>query len=203
MGLILNRGNERLDALEEQVEDLEDDLREAEAQQAKLRGRISNLTTLVRTTQEMVDIPELEDKEDVVETLDEPRIAWKGTRDQIVKLLIPEGASVVHPKQTHGSNAHHKKRVDKAIALMMFDASVRNVPQRTTDPYVAEPCTETVVEESDSTIATSKHDNTFHYRVGERVEPDRFRTSTEIECTNGIHVFCTQDEATEWYRYMQ
>lgn len=41
------------------------------------------------------DVGSLGDKRDEIEILDEPAIVWKATQNHIVKLLLPEGTTVV------------------------------------------------------------------------------------------------------------
>ena len=46
--------------------------------------------------------------------------------------------------------------------------------------------------------ALSSHDETFVYRPGETVKPDRFDPNPLVECSNGIHFFITRREAEEY-----
>ncbi len=156
--------------------------RTAEKHEKKLREDRDALVETVEFFAEEVygDVTEkLEDKEEVVETLDEPKVAWKATLNAIVELVIPAGETVVHP-QYATFTSKHKKRCSKAFVKDF------HVPE--TDMG------------SPDFRDSAKRDGDFKYRVGTFVEPEEsLDTSTYSNCKSGIHMFTSKSEAEEWY----
>lgn len=174
---------------------------ELEARIDELEGRCDELHTRVKRTEKAADragecanqiqrslegivdqYKTVEDKNDVVETLDTPKVAWKATQNYIVKLLIPEGATVVHPvPQSYGPR---KKRTDVAIVVQFYEVG---------DTF------ENQLIPTRETVDRSKRTKYFTYEVGERITPDcPLATNTDVECTDGIHFFCSQEAAIDW-----
>lgn len=198
--------------LEERINDLEDRLADAEdeAESAKRRAGTANdkATEAQRKATEEAEkaaeiahalnelhvgeVAPLKDKKDVVETLDSPRIAWKATENQIAKLLIPEGATVVHP-----DGAGDKKRGDEAIVLAFYDYNDKQVYNGLGGPITREQYAEGPVLETED---RSKRSSTFKYEIGEKVTPNEdLNANTEAECRSGVHFFPSKQSALDWY----
>ena len=99
-------------------------------------------------------------------------IAWKKVRGNlIVKLEVTETAK--------RSGAFGRKcRCSEAKVL-----DIQNLDGTSAD---------------DVTVAYSKHDINFAYRVGETVRVDNFDEDRKNECAPGIHFFITRQEAVEY-----
>lgn len=165
----------RTSTLESVREDLEEEVEEAEerAEEANIERR--EVEESLAAALDAGEFEPLQHKWVEVETLDEPRAAYKRTKNQIVKLVIPAGETVVHP-----STSHRKKRVSKA-----YVEEIRDLDN-----------TECNVD-----YGYSFHDPGFAYREGEFVEPrgHDLDKSTMKTCTYGIHCFCKVEHAQEYY----
>lgn len=191
----------------DRIEELEERLDEARsrADNAMARARSAEdwaedyaetAVTIAQAAQEnaLGDLDTVNSKTNTVETLDEPKIAWKATQNFVVKLLLPEGAQVVHPE------SGDKKRADEAVVLSFHEVDERPADNTFADVHRME---EYVVE--DPALATtdnSKYDYSFEYNIGERVTPNNgFNTSTTSRCTAGIHFFCSKEAALHWFDF--
>lgn len=217
MGLIFGgsttENREEIEELKSRVEDAEGRVRDAESRARRAHDRAAaaeeraineaeNAAKIAHALNALHagSVAELEDKDGVVETLDEPRIAWKSTEDHIVKLLLPEGATVVHPE----NSANNKKRGDEAIPLAFYDTG-ENVHRDTSafgsttstyrDQYV-EDDPNTTIEDS------SMRSGLFKYEIGEPATPeDDLDTDVTAECRSGIHFFPSKDDALGWHHF--
>lgn len=210
MGMIFGQNTNEL---EERIEELESRLDQARAERDAAREEIDRLQREANgakaiaesAVERQVEHAEpLNDLTGTIETLDQDRIAWKATRNHIVKLLIPQGARVVHPYHDEvGTPGFHnfevrKKRTDKAVVVGFYNVdgygSANERRQVSTAGKIAD----------DRMAAASRdrsmHDDTFTYEVGEEVEPEyALNTNLHTECHSGIHIFATKDEALAWY----
>lgn len=100
-------------------------------------------------------------------------VAYKATREHIVKLVIPAGSMVVNPRM-HTD----KMRASKAIVKEFYDPSGYESPR--------------LVDES-------IHRGGFLYKKGEEVSPDDFDPSLAVDCSHGIHFFSTFTQARKWW----
>jgi hypothetical protein len=103
-------------------------------------------------------------------------IAWKAVRSKVdhrpvvLKLRIPADA------ERACSYVGRKCRVSKAVPIAAFRGK--------------EPC-----EETDFVSDLS---GAFAYRIGEEIVPDSFDPDPRVECTHGLHIFITRQEAEEY-----
>lgn len=169
--------------------------RNAEIAEQTVEEYASAAAALAKVAQDQAigDIDTIPDREHTIQTLDEPHLAWKATENYVVRLLLPEGTVVVHPK--HGTSPVSKKRVDQAIVLSFHDVNQNGKPGQF-KRYQHE------VEDTPAldTIDNSNYDHSFDYEVGEMVHPKNgFSMNMDERCTEGIHVFPSQDEALNWY----
>jgi len=96
-------------------------------------------------------------------------IGWKKCNQGIIKLLIPAKAK--------RSNATGRKcRAEYAVDKGHFTFGGK----KTNDAF------------------TSMYDNSFVYRVGETITPNRFDDNRWDECSNGVHFFITRWEAENY-----
>ena len=95
--------------------------------------------------------------------------AYKKLADScIAKLLIPEDA--------RRSNATTRKcRCDKALVVAIYDNNGNEIKH-----------------------GFSRHDDTFHYEVGQMVRVDNFDENRWNECSTGIHFFMSKEEAIDY-----
>lgn len=108
-------------------------------------------------------------------TLNRDRIAWKSTRDGIVKLLIPEGEEIVAP-----SGSMPKLRASAAVPLEI------QYPGGTTKIC---------------STARSHHDPNFQYELGKVARPEKgLDRSTSVTCSSGIHFYPTRHFARQHHR---
>lgn len=193
------QNEDEIEKLEQRIDELESETRSLQLGNDNLHSRLNDqqqrieqqnaaAAKLADVAQSLADTNELEDKEDVVETLDEPKVVWKATRNYVAKLLLPEGATVVHPvRDNRGFNATvNKKRTDEAIVCAFYEVNLgfgeNEIKQVALDD-----------------VDLSRRTDTFEYEIGEVVEPrDDLDTNTDAECTDGVHFFCTVDEAIYW-----
>jgi len=216
MGLIFGGSTkenaEKIESLKSDIASAEDRARRAEdkARRAHMRAenaeqravsKAEDAATIAHALNSLHtgSVAELEDKDGVVETVDDPRIAWKATDNQVVKLLIPEGATVVHPEKT----ANNKKRGDKAIPLSFYDVGedvtyhnrAFGSPTEERERYVEDDPNTTV---EDNSIRS----RTFTYEIGEPATPDEdLDTDVTAECRSGVHFFPTKEDALNWYQF--
>jgi len=167
-------------SLKERVDRKEDEARS----QAENAAQIAHAVGRIHTN----NFKEVQDKDGVVETLDEPRLAWKATNNNVVKLLIPEGARVVHPWKSDVSRGR-KKRTDEAIPVAFYDVKKGGIifsKKRDEQPNM-------MVSDR------SKKDSMFEYNIGEKATPNKpLNTRLDKECTSGIHFFTTEEKAVKW-----
>ena len=103
-------------------------------------------------------------------------IAWKSVRSKVdakpvvLKLRIPADA------ERACSYVGRKCRVSRAVPIAAFRGK--------------EPCEETEF--------VSDRSGAFVYRLGEEIVPDSFDPDPRVECTNGLHIFITRQEAEEY-----
>lgn len=205
MGLFGPSKSELMDRIEElerdlehereRVDDVEDRAQSADIDSANAIERIQDTEQrldaafdLIQTLERISEIPNVRNKNCIIETLDEPRIGWKSTQNRIVKLLIPEGATVVHPDKTSRHYIGDKKRTDKAIPLELYEVYNSTISGTQSTSKVRD------------VTATSTHDRGFKYNIGEVATPvDGLDKSLNTECTDGIHFWCTKQEALDWY----
>lgn len=172
--------------LEGRINDLESQLEDANEDRRELRDGVKDAVKTARQASRAVrgitdSIETVEDKSMLVETLDEPRIGWKATKNHIVKLYLPKGTRVVHPENSWGNN---KKRCNKAIVVQLYEAS--NFTYGSLIPTT-------------NLYDRSRYQDDFSYSVGHEVTPNTpLDTDLESECTSGIHFFCSKEEAIDW-----
>lgn len=169
---------ERVEWAKESVEEANNRAKQAEREVGHVRD--SSLQA-IEALHELFD--ELEDKDGMVETLDQPKVVWKATRQFICKLILPTGTTVVHPSKDH---AHHggKKRADQAVVAMFYN------------PHGVSK----LAHSTESTRGHSRQRGHFQYELGETVTPKgKLDKSLDEECTDGIHFFCDKQDAIDWY----
>jgi hypothetical protein len=190
---------QRIDELESHIEAVEDRAMRAENEAdaayrkvddyaQRIEEKAENAVTIAHALNELHvgEVEELEDKNGTVEVLDEPRIAWKATSKHVLKLLLPEGAKVVHPEDSRDD----KKRGDQAIPLAFYD-----VEQETFGDLYAEDEPTTTVEDR------SQNRCGFEYNIGEKATPEEpLNTDIGAECRSGIHFFASKGKAFMWYK---
>lgn len=226
MGLIFGgsttQNEQRIEELEQMVKDQKSTISRLERREDTARGMARNANTRAAEAQRTADkakkaaeenaraafhlavayeqydddLNAVTNKSEEVETLEEPRVAWKATRNYIVKLLIPEGATVVHPK--YGS----KKRTDKAVVLELHEVEEEVFTNR--DIFGNEVTRTKKKMEDEIALETSdnsRRDSSFTYEVGEMVTPEEDLNKTvDNECCSGIHFFTSIEEAVDWYQ---
>lgn len=103
-----------------------------------------------------------------------------GPRRVIVKLIVLEEGIV--PISARRSGASRKCRIPKGYVSEIFVCADSRLYQRG----------------SRRTVAYSIKDRKFRYKVGSIVTPkQKFNKDPEIECTSGIHVYRTLQEAID------
>lgn len=135
-----------------------------------------------------------------VEVVDYPRVAYKSVDTGIATLLIPQGATIVHP---WFSNRPHKRRTDE-VDVLRIDGSVGSA----TDIGASS----TASTNSDPMRGFSDTAaSTINYEVGETFTPSDGEPHTYIqseatlnedveqECAGGIHFFRERSEAVDWH----
>ena len=55
-----------------------------------------------------------------------------------------------------------------------------------------------VLELIGADVGKSQHNNSFEYRAGQRVTPDKWDDDWTVECSSGIHFFITRAEAEDY-----
>jgi len=217
MGLIFGgsttENREEIEELKSRVEDAESRADDAERRARRAQDRAAaaedraiseaeNAAKIAHALNELhtEGVAALEDKDGVVEELDSPRIAWKATNEQIVKLLIPEGSTVVHPE----NSANTKKRGDKAIPLAFYDTGENVHREPSTFGSTSTTYRDQYVEDDPNTTTqdSSMRRGRFKYEIGEPATPeDDLDTDVQAECRSGIHFFPTKDDALGWYNF--
>lgn len=176
-------------SLKEDIEELEDENSRLERSRDNYR-RKKNETYQAKKEAERAltaalehgEFADLKDKKRKVETLDEPRVAWKRGQNYVIELVIPAGERVVHPFESmHEDN---KKRVSKAYVRQFYwPETGEKVERRFSSEY-----------------DRSFHRGDFIYKEGKFVTPNNnLDTDTCKTCTSGIHCFATREEAENYW----
>jgi hypothetical protein len=120
-----------------------------------------------------------------VRTFQQPRLAWKACDNYIALLIIPANQRVVYPDDTAWPR---KLRCEGAYVGKLYKGQCI--------PHIGRN-----LEEADhDAVGRSMHDPEFTYEIGDYVQPrNGLDENTARNCTDGIHVFAGKDEAIEWY----
>lgn len=195
---------DRIEELEEQLADAEQglshDISETKEQANRAENKVHALRDVVDALNEFdhEEAGELGRKYNVVNTLDEPKIVWKATRNKLAKLLLPEGTTVVHPGKGASFSDKDKLRSDQAIVLGFEEVvEEEKFPNMRISDMHEVAADETALDNQDC----SRKRSDFEYNVGEKVTPNnRFNRDTTVCCAGGIHFFRTKEEALDWYQ---
>lgn len=193
---------DEVEELEETIEAQHEEIEGLKRQRRMARRKRDQNSKRARYKGDVIDeviteTPRLDVTYDEVETLDQPHIAYKSIDSGVATLLLPEGATVVHPKEKF--TGPDKKRGDEVVVLKI--EAVHN-SSRCGIGFGGEKLT------GESDTASSSID----YRVGGRYTPSdasvstphggeekSLNTKTGTECAGGIHFFRTKSEARDWH----
>lgn len=186
MGIIFNQQNdEEVEELEQRVDELEDRLENLKDEKDTLDKIVANIDQYGTIERE---------KSGKVETLDEPKVAWKATKHYILKLVIPKGARVVHPNGDSFGSHYWKKRTDKAMPVGFYDVRTLEDMQQ----WVFQNDEEALVYDETDYCHTQNGD--YEYVLGEMATPASYLDARVDEgCTSGIHFFTNKEDALDWY----
>jgi len=189
----LDEAEEKADEYQQRYYDARKDerseRRRADAKNAALEHTIDGLSPVA-------------DKSNLVETISQPAVAYKSVDKGIATLLIPEGATVVHPTAPTS-----KRRTDKAVVLKIEDMQSGKQGISRRNALGAGYTGDESLEGSSPTASYS-----VSYEVGETVRPEDggnvydpshesvLNTNTSRECAGGIHFFRTKKEAEDWHK---
>jgi hypothetical protein len=144
------------------------------------------------------ELSKVPDVTDTVETLDQPRVAYKSVDTGVATLLIPEGATVVHPYTSTPDLL--KRRTDEAIVLKIETVSEYDIHGHAYNN-----------DEQDVVRGESDTSGNVTYAVGTTVTPsdgdphagvDRsLDMNTSRECVGGIHFFRNKGAAKDWHNW--
>jgi hypothetical protein len=203
MGILLGgstvENEDRIEALEDELEKAQDDARRAANVADSVRRKTERVeeefeefaeAMYNRFNIETDDVAELEDKNGEVIRLEEERVAWKATRNAIVKLLLPPTAKVVYPNGTHVGRK--KLRTNMAFVADMYDPDEFANKER---EFMSDAENASGVFED-----VSRHDVDFEYELGDLIQPeDELDDDVGVQCTSGIHLYRTKEGAIDHY----
>lgn len=184
--------------LEHRINSLEREVEELESRNTDLRNVLNDV--LGPDTDVKSKVPDLRQG---FRELDTACVAYKATRKSIVKLIIPEGATVVYPSKTT-RNGHKKLRTDEAIVAGFYDPkNITKYHQPNGAMSIGFDVGTPIRDLDDCNTPRlkdhSKYDDDFTYRIGETVTPeDDLNTDTGRDCESGIHFFRTVEGALDW-----
>lgn len=203
MGILLGgstvENEDRIEALEDELEKAQDDARRAANVADSVRRKTERVeeefeefaeAMYNRFNIETDDVAELEDKNGEVIRLEEERVAWKATRNAIVKLLLPPTAKVVYPTGT--AFGRKKLRTNMAFVADMYDPDEFAEKER---EFMGDAEDASGVFED-----VSRHDGDFEYELGDLIQPeDELDDDVGVRCTSGIHLYRTKEGAIDHY----
>lgn len=113
------------------------------------------------------------------------RYGYKATRNGLLRLIIPEGATVFIPSSDPQSHVK-KLRADEVYV----DKIVQVHGER------ERPFSDMLLERE---ARTSFHDPNYRYRESEFHEPDKFDQDNPQRCSYGLHFFTKARGARRWF----
>lgn len=118
--------------------------------------------------------------------IQEPTLVYKATSNYIAELILPASTKLVCPEKAKKGYTHElgKMRVDRAIVSGFY--------------FVDKEWDDAMKEATHVHRDESHYNPDFVYTQGDQVKPDSFDDDTERNCTNGIHVWATPEEAKDW-----
>jgi len=203
MGILLGgstvENEDRIEALEDELETAQEDARRAanvadnaQRKAERIENKFEEFAEAMynRFNIETDAVAELEGKDGEVVRLEEERVAWKATRNAIVKLLLPPTAKVVYPR--HSAFGRKKLRTNMAFVADMYDPDEFADKER---EFMSDAENASGVFED-----VSRHDNDFEYELGDLIQPENeFDDDVTARCTSGIHLYRTKEGAIEHY----